>query len=160
MQTISLTQIQSAMKIHIEPIQEDNISSIIPLLRKINQKTPLDILEERLKEMIQLPNYEFIGMYSEGELIGISGLWYSTRHYIGKTVEADHVVIDERFRSQGLGKKLFDWIHEYTQSKGCGAIELNTYVENRKSHKFYYKLGYEIYGFHMLNILRDDKKFY
>jgi GNAT superfamily N-acetyltransferase len=160
MQTISLTQIQSAVKIHIEPIQEDNISSIIPLLRKINQKTPLDILEERLKEMIQLPNYECIGMYSEGELIGISGLWYSTRHYIGKTVEADHVVIDERFRSQGLGKKLFDWIHEYTQSKGCGAIELNTYVENRKSHKFYYKLGYEIYGFHMLNILRDDKKFY
>jgi GNAT superfamily N-acetyltransferase len=84
----------------------------------------------------------------------------ATRHYIGKTVEADHVVIDERFRSQRLGKKLFDWIHEYKQSKGCGAIELNTYVENRKSHKFYYNLGYEIYGFHMLNILRDDKKFY
>lgn len=148
------------MNVHIESIQPDDILQAIPLLRKINQKTPLDVLESRMKEMIALPNYECIGMYFEGKLIGISGLWYSTRHYIGKTVEADHVVIDETYRNQGLGKKLFDWIHEYTQSKGCGAIELNTYVENRKSHKFYYNLGYEIYGFHMLKVLRDDKKFY
>jgi GNAT superfamily N-acetyltransferase len=148
------------MNIHIQSIPPADILEIIPLLRNINQKTPQDVLESRLKEMIALPHYECIGMYFEGKLIGISGLWYSTRHYIGKTVEADHVVIDATYRSQGLGKKLFDWIHNYTQSKGCEAIELNTYVENRKSHKFYYNLGYEIYGFHMLKVMRDDKKFY
>ena len=148
------------MNVRIESIKAEDILDVIPLIRKINQKTPLDLLQARMKEMIELPQYECIGMYHEGELIGISGLWYSTRHYIGKTVEADHVVIDERFRNQGLGKILFDWIHEYTQSKGCGAIELNTYVENRKSHKFYYKLGYEIFGFHMLKVMREDKKFY
>jgi hypothetical protein len=148
------------MNIRIEPIPPSDILQVIPLLRKINQKTPLDLLESRMKEMTELPNYECIGMYDDGELIGISGLWYSTRHYIGKTVEADHVVIDERYRNQGLGKKFFDWIHEYTQSKGCGAIELNTFVDNRKSHKFYYNLGYEIYGFHMLKVMREDKKFY
>ena len=115
------------MNIQIAPIKAENILDIIPLIRKINQKTPLDLLESRFKEMVQLPHYECIGMFSSDELIGISGLWYSTRHYIGKTVEADHVVIDDRFRNQGLGKKLFDWIHEYTQAKGCGAIELNTY---------------------------------
>ena len=29
-------------------------------------------------------------LYVEGELVGISGLWYSTRHYIGKSAEPDH----------------------------------------------------------------------
>ena len=148
------------MNIHIESIQPSDILQIIPLIRKINYKTPDDLLENRLKEMVELPHYECIGMYLEGELIGISGLWYSTRHYIGKTVEPDHVVIDEKHRNKGLGKKFFKWIHEYTQSKGCEAIELNTYVENRKSHKFYYNEGYEIFGFHMLKVMRDDQKFY
>ncbi|MFD2568355.1 GNAT family N-acetyltransferase [Pseudotenacibaculum haliotis] len=148
------------MNIHIESIQPTDILQVIPLIRKINHKTPLDLLESRMKEMIELPHYECIGMYLDGKLIGISGLWYSTRHYIGKTVEPDHVVIDENYRNQGLGKKFFDWIHDYTQSKGCEAIELNTYVENRKSHKFYYNEGYEIFGFHMLKVMREDKKFY
>lgn len=148
------------MNIHIEPIKAEDILDIIPLIRKINHKTPLDLLESRFKEMIELPHYECIGMYHEEQLIGITGIWYSTRHYIGKTVEADHVVIDENYRNKGLGQKLFDWIHEYTRSKGCDSIELNTYVENRKSHKFYYNLGYEIYGFHMLKVMREDRKFY
>lgn len=148
------------MNIHIESIKPSNILQIIPLLQKINTKTPLDLLKERLVEMANLPHYECIGLYSDGNLIGISGLWYSTRHYIGKTVEPDHVIIDEQYRNNGLGKKFFHWIHEYTQSKGCEAIELNTFVENRKSHRFYYNEGYEIFGFHMLKVMRADKKFY
>ena len=148
------------MNIHIESIKPTNILQIIPRLQKINTKTPLDLLKSRLIEMANLPHYECIGLYFEGELIGISGLWYSTRHYIGKTVEPDHVIIDEKYRNNGLGKKFFHWIHNHTQSKGCEAIELNTFVENRKSHRFYYNEGYEIFGFHMLKVLRADKKFY
>lgn len=148
------------MNLHIELIKTGDILQIIPLLRRINYKTPDDILKKRLEEMVQLPNYECIGMYLDGELIGISGLWYSTRHYIGKTVEPDHVVIHEDHRSKGLGKKFFEWIHNHVKEKGCEGIELNTYVENRKSHKFYYNEGYEIFGFHMLKVLRDDKEFY
>jgi hypothetical protein len=99
-------------------------------------------------------------MYNEERLIGICGLWYMTRHYVGKSIEPDHVVIDSNYRNQGLGKKLFNWIYEYAKSKGCEASELNTYVQNRKSHKFYYNEGYEIYGFHFVKILRDDRQFY
>ena len=147
------------MNVHIEPIKASDILQIIPLIKKINHKTPDDLLKARFEEMVTLTNYECVGMYFEEKLIGISGLWYSTRHYIGKTVEPDHVVIDENYRNKGLGRIFFKWIHEYTHSKGCEAIELNTFVENRKSHKFYYNEGYEIFGFHMLKVLRDNKKF-
>ena len=60
------------MNVHIESIQPADILQVIPLIRKINHKTPLDLPESRMKEMIELPNYECIGMYHEGELIGIS----------------------------------------------------------------------------------------
>ncbi len=148
------------MNIHIRKIPQKEILQILPLLRKLNTKTPIKLLEERVIEMASLPNYECIGLFVSDTLVGITGLWYSTRHYIGKTVEPDHVIIDETYRSKNLGKQFFNWIDNYVQGKGCEAIELNTYVNNPKSHKFYYNEGYSIYGFHFLKVLREDKEFY
>ena len=148
------------MKIHIQLIENQEILTIIPLLTKLNSKTPLNLLKERVIEISKIHNYECVGLYVNEKLVGISGLWYSTRHYIGKTVEPDHVIIDDSLQGQGLGKKFFSWIDNHVKSKGCEAIELNTYVNNPKSHKFYYNESYNIYGFHFLKVLRDDKKFY
>lgn len=145
--------------IAIKIIHKEHILTILPLLKSLNTTTPEPILIERLLAMVD-ENYECVGMYDNDQLIGISGLWYMTRHYIGKSVEPDHVVIDQNYQNKGLGKILFDWIYEYAKSKGCEASELNTYVQNRKSHKFYYNEGYEIYGFHFVKILREDQKFY
>ncbi|APG64192.1 GNAT family N-acetyltransferase [Tenacibaculum todarodis] len=148
------------MSILIEPIASKDILQIMPLLQKLNIKTPKDILEKRVKEMASLANYECIGLFLNNQLVGISGLWYSTRHYIGKSAEPDHVIIDEVHRGKKLGKQFFSWINNYVKSKGCEAIELNTYVGNNQSHKFYYNEGYNIYGFHFLKVLREDNKFY
>jgi GNAT superfamily N-acetyltransferase len=148
------------MNIDIHPITKGNILEIIPLLQKINTTTPTELLKERVLEMATYSNYECIGVFSDKKLIGISGLWYSMRHYIGKSVEPDHVVIDETYRGQDIGKQLFKWIYEYTKTKGCEAAELNTYTGNTKSHKFYYNEGFDIYGFHFLKVTRDDEKFY
>lgn len=140
-------------------IPKSEIFTIIPLLRLTNDKTPTNILEQRLIEMTT-QNYECIGMYDDQKIIGICGIWYMTRHYIGKSMELDHVVIDSNYRSKGLGKLFFEWIYQHTKDKGCEASELNAYVSNPKSHKFYYNEGYNIYGFHFLKILRDDDTFY
>ena len=148
------------MEIKIEIINKEDILSIIPLLSVINTKTPENILIKRVLEMASLPHYECAGLYINDKLCGITGLWYTTRHYIGKSVEPDHVIIDAGLRGQNLGTQFFNWIDNYVQSKGCEAIELNTFVSNSKSHKFYYNLGYNILGFHFLKVLRKGKKFY
>ncbi len=49
--------------------------------------------------------------------------------------------------------KLFDWIHQCAKNKGCNTSELNTYVQNYSSHKFYYNHGYQIYGCHFYKTL-------
>lgn len=145
--------------IKFEIISKENILDIIPLLQLLNTKTPIDLLRERVLEMTN-QNYECAVMYDNDKLIGICGIWYMTKHYIGKSMEVDHVVIDTNYRGKGLGKRFFEWIYEHSKSKGCEASELNAYVQNPSSHKFYYNEGYNIYGFHFLKVLRDDEKFY
>ncbi len=147
------------MNLTFSAIKKEEILTILPLLTVINTTTPKDILEKRVLKMVKCSNYECVGAFHNDKLIGISGLWYSMRHYSGMSVEPDHVVIDESYRGKNIGKQFFAWIYEYTKLKGCEAIELNTYTGNRKSHKFYYNEGFEIYGFHFVKIYDKNNPF-
>jgi diamine N-acetyltransferase len=133
-------------------IEPGDIDVILPLLMQVNKKTPAALLKARVCEMVK-ENYKCLGIYDGDKLVGICGLWFMTRHYCGKSIEPDHVVIEAAYQSKGLGKMLFDWIFNYARENGFEASELNTYVNNPRSHKFYYNLGYEIKGFHFVKIL-------
>ncbi|RXP57102.1 GNAT family N-acetyltransferase [Lutibacter sp. HS1-25] len=137
--------------IEIKLIPTKNILTIIPLLKQLNNYTSESILKKRVLEMSK-QHYKCVGMYINEELIGIAGLWFLTRHYCGSTIEPDHVIINSAFRNKGYGKKLFNWIHNYAQNIGYEAAELNTYIENISSHRFYENEGYKKLGFHYLKI--------
>jgi GNAT superfamily N-acetyltransferase len=132
-------------------ISNDDFDQIIPLVYALNEeKVSVGMLKSRFNEM-KHQNYECAGIFNDNDdLIGVSGLWFCTRHYVGKSVELDHVYIKPSHRNKGLGEKFINWINAYVKEKGCNSIELNTYVQNFPSHKFYYKAGYEILGYHFL----------
>lgn len=134
-------------------IDKTEINSIIPLIQKLtNNKNSDELLKQRFSEMVT-QNYECAVIYDGNKLIGVTGLWYCTRHYSGRSVEVDHVYIDDNYRSKGLGKQFFNWLYEYVKLKGYETIELNTYVQNYPSHKFYYNEGFQILGYHFLKKL-------
>ena len=123
---------------------------ILSLLTELNNYTSEEILIYRREEMAKQKNYKCVGMYINNVLVGISGLWFLVRHYFGKNIAPDHFVISSAYRNKGLGKLLFEWIYNYAQKHGYEASELNTYIENKKSHKFYENEGYKKLGFHYL----------
>lgn len=134
-------------------IEKDNIKSVVPWVQKLNGNQVTDaVMEQRFSEMV-IQNYECVGIYDNKTLIGVCGLWFCTRHYSGKSVEPDHIFIDEAYRGAGLGGRLFEWIQEYVSEKEYESIELNTYVSNFPSHKFYHNQGFKILGYHFLKKL-------
>lgn len=141
------------MRISIKVLPKEQILDLIPLMMEYKKgKVAQEVLEERFLEMAS-QNYECAVMYDSEKLIGIAGMWFMTRHYSGKSMEPDHVYIADGYRGKGLGKQFFDWMHAYAKEKGCNSSELNTYVQNYPSHKFYYNEGYEIYGYHFFKML-------
>ncbi len=129
-------------------ISNEDFDQIIPLVYQLNDKeVSEELLKTRFNEM-KSQNYECAGVFDGENLIGVSGLWFCTRHYTGKSVELDHVYIKPEHRGNGLGKQFMGWIDNYVKERGCNSMELNTYVQNYPSHKFYYNEGYEIWGYH------------
>lgn len=141
------------MNISFRKIKKEEIDDLVVLVYKLNNsKISIKILKGRLIEM-QTQNYECVAIFDADKMVGVSGLWFLTRHYVGKSVELDHVYISEAYRNKGLGKKFMDWIKNYCETKGCNSMELNTYVNNYPSHKFYYNEGMEIWGYHFFKHL-------
>ena len=141
------------MKLSFGIIPPSEILIIIPLLQKLEENPVSEpILKERVLAMAK-ENYECLGIYDATKLIGICGLWFQTRHYAGKNMELDHVYIDDAYRSKGVGKKMIQFLTEYANKKECSWMELNTYVHNFPSHKFYYNQGFVAKGYHFVKEL-------
>ncbi len=136
----------------IQLIPKEKLKVILPLLKELNPKISMDLLDERLKEMIA-SGYECAGAYNRDKLIGICGMWFLTKYYVGKHVEPDNVYILPEYQGKGIGKLLIDWIFNYAKSKGCKASELNCYVSNEKGHKFWKNQGYELIAYHYVKKL-------
>ena len=134
-------------------ILPEDIHLVVPLVKKMAKASISEaLLLQRFQEMVT-QNYECVGVFVGDDLIGVCGMWFCTRHYSGRSIEIDHVFIEEDFRNQGIGSELLSWIENYAKSKDYETIELNTYVENIKSHEFYDKKNYKKLGFHFLKSL-------
>ncbi len=139
--------------IEIKFIPKEELDSIIPFIQMLNPNTDKEILIERLNYMKEI-SYHCVGVYDNGKLIGISGLWILCKFYAGKHIEPDNVIIHPDQRGKHVGEKLMDWIHNYAKEIGCVASELNCYPTNSKGIKFWMNSGYELKGFHFEKTLK------
>ena len=127
--------------------------TIVPLANKLHPATAPEIIRAYLAEMFNLPTYQCFGLWQNGKLVAVSNGWITVRFYSGKQLEVDNVIVDADLRSQGVGKYFFVCIQDWAVQHNCKTIELNTYVQNSKSHKFYFNEGYVILGFHFQKVI-------
>jgi len=133
-------------------IEHHEMEIIIPLLQQLNSNIAQEVLESRLKDMLN-QGYLCVGIFNAQKLIGISGLWVLTKYYVGKHIEPDNVFILPEYQGKGIGTLLMNWIFDYAKSIGCVASELNCYTSNTEGHKFWKQQGYEIMAYHFLKRL-------
>jgi len=130
-----------------------DIKRIVPLIQELNPELDKQTIESNQKEMFGIANYRCFGLFKSDHLIGVSSGWITVRHYSGKQMEIDNVIVTSGDQSKGYGKQFIEFIEQWSRDQECRTIELNTYVTNARSHKFYFDLGFKILGFHFYKSL-------
>lgn len=92
--------------------------------------------------------YKQIAYWLDGNCVGIAGFWINTKLYSGKYMDVDNVVIDQNQRGKGIGENMMQWLEEHASKNECKSIVLDAFRENEGAHKFYYRIGYIIRGYH------------
>ncbi len=120
----------------------------LDLLKQLNPHLDLNYIKNTRAQMIKTPNYICFGLFLNKDLIGISTGWTTVRIYCGKQLELDNVIIDSKVQSIGYGNYFIDEIKKWALVNKYKTIGLNTYLENARSHKFYFNQNFKILGFH------------
>ncbi len=95
--------------------------------------------------------YRCIAAFNEaGEMVGVSGFWIKSQFYCRKSIRVDNFIIDEHHRNQGIGAAMLAWLEKEGKRHGCRVALLDSYVSNHNSHKFYFREGFKILGFHFV----------
>ncbi len=124
------------------------LDEIAVLGQLLNPSKTVDEIRAYLEQMFAFEHYMCFGVFQNSTLVGICSAWTTVRFYSGKQLEVDNVIIDPSLQSKGIGKLFFEFIETWSKDHQYNTIELNTYIQNAKSHKFYFNLGYSILGFH------------
>jgi GNAT superfamily N-acetyltransferase len=90
------------------------------------------------------PNNELVVVDLEGEIVGVLQLTFIPylTYQGGWRALIEGVRIDSRFRSSGLGRRLFEWAIGRAVERGCHLVQLTSDKARPDAIRFYESLGF------------------
>lgn len=142
------------MKVNIRPAVIEDYDNVEKLMKEIQQQHILlrpDIFlnvgpvmtKEVFKYQIDSKN-DYVAEYN-GKIVGYVSLAFVHKEY--KTIKSKNVVcintivVGNKYKGQGVGKSLIDYVKELTNEIQFDKIELNVWSANQDAIAFYEKMG-------------------
>lgn len=122
-------------------------TALVALTQLLNPDFSAELALQRL-HAASTGGMRILAALEAGEVLGASGFWVNDKVYSGRYLEIDNFAVFAEAQGKGIGKLLVDGIEQIARNEGCHMVLLDTYVSNPRSHKFYFREGYTIMGFH------------
>lgn len=88
-------------------------------------------------------DYKLVGMFANDECIALIGYRVLYDFVHGKHLYIDDLLVTEKRRSEGLGKKLLTFAETEARRIDCKILRICTGVENKRGMSFYQKNNWE-----------------
>lgn len=89
----------------------------------------------------------------EVRAIAVWRVYHTT--YCGQRFYIDDLVTSASSRSQGYGRTLIIWLEARARALGCPTLALDSATHRDRAHRFYFREGFRIFGFHFVKDLAD-----
>ena len=136
----------------IEPsfkfIENSQMNIILPFIKLLNKNLTDKLLYDRLDIIIK-QNFKCIGIYFNKDIVGVCDIDIFYKFYAGKILELDNFIILPNYRNLDIGKKFIVFIEDFAKKIDCDVIELNSYSNNLKAHKFFKSNTFNVIASHL-----------
>lgn len=143
----------------MEVLELLTVDEMMATFSVIQELYPLLTMEEYRTELSFMVNHNYsqVVVKDKGLILGVSGVWIGNKLWCGKYLEIDNIVVSEKNRSKGVGKKMIAYIETKARDLKCNMMALDSYTTNFKAHKFFYNQGFSPKGFHFINLINKTK---
>ena len=120
-------------------------AEVFPVLAELRSHLDREEFEVLYAEMAAEGYRLFAGYDDDDEVVAVAGVTVSTNFYLGKHAYVYDLVTTADRRSEGHGRRLLEFVHEWAADRGCAAVELESGLWREDAHRFYEGMGYEKY---------------
>jgi GNAT superfamily N-acetyltransferase len=140
--------------VDIEPADE-RITAVLPVLRQLRPHlTPESFAEIYAEGHRQ--GLRFLAAFDGGRCVGVAGWRLLALTLCGRKLYVDDLVTDETARSGGVGAALLAELRRRAVAAGCSILDLDSAVHRARAHRFYFREGMHIAGYHFIEDITGD----
>ena len=99
--------------------------------------------------------YQVAYVTEGGNVVAVAGYRISTNFWLGKHLYVDDLATSSEARSKGHGETLIRWLRDQAKATGCRSFDLDSGTQRGRAHKFYFRQGFTIAGYHFREELDD-----
>ena len=129
----------------IRKIELKDLEQVFELLNELYEnKIEYSIFVEKYKESLKNANFYEIVAVEDNKVVGVLISQIINRLAKKRNILfIDDLIVNEKYRNLGIGKKLIQDATDYAISKNCEAVELTSMISNINAHRFYENNGFE-----------------
>lgn len=84
----------------------------------------------------------------DGVVVGVAVYRIHENTFDGRHLYVDDLVTDEARRSEGIGEALLEHLQAHARAADCRTVTLDSGTQRHLAHRFYFRHGWTIVGFH------------
>ena len=136
-----------------EPTDSD-AAAIAPLLGQLGYpSTPQEVAARLLTMRQDGPATVMWVAELDGSVVGVAtGREFPGLHLPAPICWLTALVVDERVRGRGVGRRLVAEAEQWAKSRGSPRLSLTSAVHRKEAHQFYINLGYQQTGVRLAKI--------
>jgi GNAT superfamily N-acetyltransferase len=134
------------MDVIIRNSELEDFDDVVLLFRQLwpNKELHINELRAVFNRGMQFDNDEYICAELNNRIIGfcafsiVNNFWQE-----GYIAYIYAMIVDDSYRSYGIGTNLIEKAFDIAKLRGCKKIELDSGFPREKAHKFYERIGFE-----------------
>ena len=127
---------------------DDEILSTFDVMLQLRPHLRADDYLPTVRRMMKSDGYRLAAASDGRTVTAVAGYRLMEMLYCGRLLYVDDLVSDETARSAGYGHALIEWLKNEARANGCAELHLDSGVQRKDAHRFYFRERFTITGYH------------
>lgn len=130
------------MRKFISALNEEDLRAFFPLIKELRPHLSVEEYLEIYKESHLADHYQITALIEGDNILGLMGHRILSDLVRGKHIYIDDLIVNEKYRSQGVGRDLLLFAEELARKEDIKTLRLCVVLENERGINFYEKNGW------------------
>jgi GNAT superfamily N-acetyltransferase len=126
-------------------MNEEEWKEAYPVIKQLRTHLDEEHFLKLVQEATQKENYKIAALYDNEKIVAVTGFMPMITLYNGRFIWVCDLVTDSDSRSNGYGKALLNYVHNWSKDNGYDIVSLSSGLQRIDAHRFYEnKMEYDI----------------